>query len=100
MAPQTCLVSFLDRGKPYAVEVYAETAYEAAALALNAFEKMGRHVQAPGKHAVLEIELKTPRTFKVKVGDVIDWLYTRPATSAEENERKKRLRNVLAADRH
>jgi hypothetical protein len=92
-------VSFVERGAKHSVQVDAETAYEAAALALKAFRNKP-HVRGPHRQAVLEIRVEAPTRIALKVGDVLDWLYVKPATSPKQTAQKKRLRDLLADDRH
>jgi hypothetical protein len=98
---RSCSVSFVERGQRHAVEVDAETAYEAAVLALKAFSGK-RYIKGPSRHAVLELEINRPARMliQLKVGDVLDWLYEKPGTTADQRERKTRLKNLLADDRH
>lgn len=96
---RACVVSYLERGKRQSVEVLAETAYEAACLALNAFARM-RYAKGPHRNTMLEIEVKTPRQFTLKVADVLEWLYVKPGSTAEQRERKKHLRAILASNGH
>jgi hypothetical protein len=98
MAIRTCRVSFVDHGKTQSVEVLAETAYEAAILALHAFSKM-RYLKGPRRSQSLTIDVIDRRTLTVQVGEVWDWLYEKPAMSAAQRDRKKRLRNILADER-
>src|SRR5262249_55059854 len=99
LAFRSCTVSFIERGQRFEAKVDAETAYEAAALALKQFGH-GRHARSPGRNAVLDIEVTAPRRIQLKVSDVLEWLYTRPARTPEQQERKKRLRGLLADERH
>jgi hypothetical protein len=90
MPHRSCTVSFRERGQRYEAKVEAETVYEAAVLALKQWDA-ARFVNGPGKNAVLEVEVVAPRTFKVPMSDVLAWLYSRPARTKEEKERKQRL---------
>jgi hypothetical protein len=97
---RACTVSFVERGQRHSAKVDAETVYEAACLALKAFHHM-HYVKGPGRAATLEIETDKPARFlmELKVEDVLDWLYYRPARTPATKERKKRLRALLADDR-
>ena len=92
------IVKLDERGSTHEVEVLAETAYEACVLALHKFGK-NRLLRGPGRHSTLELTVVTPRHYKIKVGDVLDWLYKRPAKTQEAKDRKKYLMSVLAEDR-
>jgi len=92
-------VSFIDRGKRESVEVWAESAYEAAVLGIKAFQKV-RSIKGPGRYTVLEVEVKETRQFKLRVGEVLDWLYNRESRSPKQTIQKKKLRAVMADDEH
>ena len=96
----TCsvIVRFEERGSTHEVEVLAETAYEACVLALHKFGK-NRFLRGPGRSSVLELTLMSPRRYTIKVADVLDWLYNKPAKTRDARERKKYLKGVLADDR-
>lgn len=96
----TCsvIVKFEERGSTHEVEVLAESAYEACILALHKFGK-NRFLRGPGRDAVLELTLMSPRQYKIKVADVLNWLYNKPAKTPDVSERKKYLKSVLAEGR-
>ncbi len=98
MPARTYVVSFMDRGKRESVEVWAESAYEAAVLGIKAFQNV-RNIKGPGRYTVLEIEVKETRQFKLRVGEVLDWLYRQPR-SPKQTIQKKKLRAVMADDGH
>ena len=100
MPVRACTVSFVERGQRHSVTVDAETVYEAACLALKAFQHR-HYVKGPKKSATLEIETDKPARFltELKVQDVLDWLYYRPARTPATKERKQRLQALLADDR-
>lgn len=98
MTVRACTVSFVERGKRHEAKVDAETAYEAAVLALKQFQS-SRYIHGPSRHAVLEIEVVAPKRIQLKVGDALTWLYG-PGATDHENARKSRLRGLLADDRH
>jgi hypothetical protein len=97
-----CAVSFRDRhGILYETKVDAETAFEAAALALK-FWSTRRFVKGPGRHTTLLIEINRPARLlvEVRVSRVLDWLYVKAPKTPTEGSRIKRLRDLLADDRH
>src|SRR4051812_11826091 len=101
MTFRACKVSYEERRGPrHTAEVDAETAYEAAVLALKQFQRR-RYIEGPGKHATLEIEINRPARMliELKVQDVIDWLYIKPAKNAAEKLRKERLQALMNDDR-
>jgi hypothetical protein len=86
-------------------EVDAETAFEAAALALKFWRRRWstRHyVKGPGTRAVLEVKVDRParRLVAVNVSTLLDWLYERTPKTPEEAARIQRLRGLLADARH
>ena len=99
MSYRACTVSFVERGAQHSVDVDAESVYEAAALALKAFRHRV-YIKGPSRHAMLEIQVQAPTRVKVKVADVLEWLYQTPGRTAQQTELKKRLRDLLADDRH
>jgi hypothetical protein len=88
----TCTVSFQDSdGVRHAVEVGAETLYEARVLAPKSFRE---HDCAPGLAAHLAIEVKSPSvTHMTVVHKVGDWL-NGGAKSPKEAVEKRRLREL------
>lgn len=90
---KTCTVSFEDSdGVRHAVEVGAETLYEAAVLALKSFRE---HDCAQGPAGHLAIEVKSPSvTHTVVAHAVRDWL-NGAAKSPKEAIEKRRLRQLL-----
>jgi hypothetical protein len=90
---KTCTVSFQDSdGVRHAVEVGAETLYEAAVLALKSFRE---HDCAPGPAAHLSVEVKSPSvTHTVVARAVRDWL-DGGAKSPKEAMEKRRLKELL-----
>jgi hypothetical protein len=99
---RACTVTFRDHdGVIQKANVDAETAFEAAALALKIWST--RHfVKGPSKRAVLEVEVNRParRLVAVKVSTLLDWLYKRKRKTPEDATRIQRLRGLLADDRH
>jgi hypothetical protein len=93
--PKTCTVSFRDSsGVRHAVDVGAETLYEAAVLALKAFRE---HDCAPGPAAHLSVEVKSPSVTHTLVAHAVeDWL-NGGAKSPKEAIEKRRLKELLGA---
>ena len=91
---KTCTVSFQDSdGVRHAVEVGAETLYEAAVLALKSFRE---HDCAPGPAAHLAIEVQSPSVTHTIVAHAIeDWL-NGSAKSPKEAIEKRRLKELLS----
>ena len=91
---KTCTVSFQDSGGVrHAVEVGAETLYEAAVLALKSFRE---HDCVPGPAAHLAIEVKSPSVTHTVVAHAIeDWL-NGGAKSPKEAIEKRRLKELLS----
>jgi hypothetical protein len=89
-----CTVSFQDSdGIRHAVEVGAETLYEAAVLALRSFRE---HDCTPGPAAHLAIEVKSPSvTHTVVTHAIEDWL-NGGAKSPKEAIEKRRLKQLLS----
>lgn len=90
---KTCTVSFEDSsGVRHAVEVGAESVYEAAVLALKSFRE---HDCSPGAAAHLAIEVKNPGvTHTVVTRKVEEWL-SGGARSPSEALEKRRLKELL-----
>lgn len=90
---KACTVSFQDSsGVRHAVEVGAETLYEAAVLALKAFRE---HDCAPGPAASLDIDVKSPSIrHTVVTRKVEEWLRG-GARSPNEALEKRRLKELL-----
>jgi hypothetical protein len=102
MPLRACTVTFRDHdGVIQKAHVDAETAFEAAALALK-FWSTRQFVNGPGKRAVLEVEVDrlARRLVAVKMSTLLDWLYKRKPKTQEEAARIQRLRGLLADDRH
>jgi hypothetical protein len=99
---RACTVIFRDHhGFRQEAHVDAETAFEAAALALK-FWSTRHFVKGPSRRAVLEVEVNRParRLVEVRVSTLLSWLYERKAKTPEEAARIERLRGLLADDRH
>jgi hypothetical protein len=89
---RTCTVSYRDaEGVTHTVDVSASSLYEAAVLALKAFEQIGWANHPVGE---MEVIVKTPAVrHRVPVVRVTNWL--RSAGSPREVVLKSRLRQVL-----
>ena len=89
---KSCTVSYQDSdGVRHAVEVGAETLYEAAVLALKSFRE---HDCAPGPAAHLSVEVKSPSVTHMIVVHKVDWL-NGGAKSPKEAVEERRLRELL-----
>jgi hypothetical protein len=66
-----CIVSFVDFGGiRHSVEVQADSMYEAAAAALEAFRE---HECSPGIGTELEVQVRTSVTHTIAVNKLKDW---------------------------
>jgi hypothetical protein len=94
-ARKTCVVSFSDpSGVRHAVEVGADTLYEAAILALKSFRE---HDCVPGAAAHLSVEVKSPCvTHTLVVRSIEEWL-TAGGKNPKEAIEKRRLKALLDA---
>ncbi len=87
-----CIVSFLDTdGLRHAVEVEAESLYEAAALAVRTFRQ---HDCSPGELSELEVEIRSSITHTVTLKKIHSWLQA-GARTPKEAVIKDRLRALL-----
>ncbi len=87
-----CIVSYLDiSGVRHAVEVNAESLFEAAVLALRTFKQ---HNCEPTGLSKLEIEIRSSVMHTIPVSKVHTWL-TAGARSPKEAVMKERLRALL-----
>ena len=88
----SCVVSFLDtEGLRHAVEVEAESLYEAAVLGMKAFKQ---HNCEPGLITKLEVEIRSSITHTITPKKVHEWL-NGGAKSPKEAVMKERLRSLL-----
>ena len=94
MPARSCLVSFTDsEGLRHSTEVQAETLYEAAVLATQAFKEQDC---APGSATVLEVEIRRASVVhSVPMRKVRDWLEG-ACKSPNEKVVKERLKRLLA----
>ena len=87
-----CVVSFVDsEGLRHAVELYADSLYEAAALALKTFRQ---HDCAPGVASRLEVEVRSAVTHTLTVKRLEDWIAA-GSKSPSEAVLKARLKTLL-----
>ena len=94
MAVRTCVVSFIDPGGlRHSTEVQAETLYEAAVLATQAFKEQDC---APGPSSILEVEIRRASVVhSVPMRKVREWLEG-ACKSPSEKMMKERLKGLLA----
>jgi hypothetical protein len=76
-----------ERGGWHEAKVDAESAYEATVLALKQWDAR-RYVKGPSRATVLAIEVAAPRVVRVRMADVLEWLYYRPSKTRAEDKRK------------
>lgn len=99
MSARVCIVSFEDwDGMEHAVEVSAETLYEAAALGLKEFRasEFAEEV-APGRAVRLTVTVKREEArHQVGVQQLEDWLRG-TGKSPREQALKQRIRETLSA---
>ena len=87
-----CLVSYLDtEGLRHAVEVEAESLYEAAVLAIRIFRQ---HHCEPGQVSTLEIEVRSSVIHTITPKRIYEWL-NGGAKTPKEAVIKERLRTLL-----
>lgn len=88
----SCNVSYLDTsGIRHAVEVEAETLYEAAALAVKAFRQ---HDCEPRGMAKLEVEIRSSVTHTLTRKRLEDWL-SGSSKTPKEAVMKEKLRQLV-----
>jgi hypothetical protein len=92
-----CIVTLTDlRGIRHVAEVSADSVFEAASLAVQAF-RQSQFVEEVGPATRLEIEVRSATTrHVVTVGQVLRWTEG-AATSPAERLRRDRLRAMLGA---
>ncbi len=87
-----CTVSYVDvEGLRHAVEVEAESLYEAAVLGLSVLRK---HDLNPGGLTELEVEVRSSVKHTLTVRKIIEWLQ-RGVRTPKEAVLKERLRGLL-----
>lgn len=87
-----CIVSFVDmEGLRHAVEVEAESLYEAAVVAVRTFRQ---HHCEPGEQSKLEVEIRSSVKHTVTLKKIHSWLQG-GAKSPKEAITKERLRALL-----
>jgi len=88
----SCLVSYLDtEGVRHAVEVEAESLYEAAVLAIRTFRQ---HRCEPGQASTLEVEVRSSVIHTITPKRIHEWL-NGGAKTPKEAVMKERLRALL-----
>jgi hypothetical protein len=95
VAVRACLVSFVDSdGLRHSTEVQAETLYEAAVLATQAFTEQDC---APGPASILDVEIRRASIIhSVPMRKVREWLEG-ACKSPSEKMIKERLKRLLAS---
>ena len=95
MATRTCSVSFVDqRGIRHAVDVQADSLYEAAVLAIQAF-RQDPWLERVGAGTVLDIEVRAPATkHAISLQQVERWL-AGATVNPNEAARKAKLKMIL-----
>ncbi len=87
-----CIVSYVDvEGLRHAVEVEAESLYEAAVLAVRTFRQ---HHCEPGELSKIEVEIRSSITNTVTLKNIHTWLQG-GARSPKEAVTKERLRALI-----
>ena len=96
MSLRTCRVSVLDaRGVEHAIEVVAESLFEAAALGLQILKKDG-WTEPVGGTTRIHVEVREPVTrHVVTLMQIQRWLYG-ATQSPNERVKKDRLKRLLA----
>ena len=95
MGARTCTVSFTGpSGIRHAVDVNAESVYEAAAMGVSALKKSAwTEAIAPGTE--VEVQVREPRTcHPITVQQILRWC-DGIAVSSDETLRKRRLKQLL-----
>lgn len=96
MPPRTCTAYMTWGRHTFTAQVEAESAFEAVLLALQSFSTCGRPLN--GRTGTVELTLPDKRRLSVRVPEAFDWL-AKPGKTAEEQERKGRLKETLMAGR-
>jgi len=96
MPPKACKVSFEDaQGVEHAVEVLADSLFEAAGLGLGLLRKDGWVKQEPGPLTRILVEVREPATqHSLTVQQLKRWADS-SAVSPAERLRKERLKELL-----
>ena len=97
MPPKPCRVRYRDlEGIVHAVDVVAESVYEASVLALSALSKH-EWIENVGPGTKLEIQIIDPNvTHTLFVAQLQTWL-AQPARSPADVIKKKKLKDLLAS---
>jgi len=89
-----CVVSFVDSGGiRHSVEVQADSMYQAAAAALEAFHEHGCR---PVSAVELEVQVRSAVTHNIRVGRLKQWAEA-GGRCPQEAMLKRRIRAVLAS---
>ena len=89
---RSCIVSYLDTGGiRHAVEVQADSLYEAVVLAVKTLRE---HDCAPADISKLDVEIRSSVTHEITLKKVRQWL-NGSAKSPKEAVMKERLREML-----
>ena len=87
-----CVVSYVDtEGLRHAVEVQADSLYEAAVLGIRTFRQ---HNCEPGSASTLEVEVRSSVVHTITPRRIYDWL-NGGAKTPKEAVMKERLRALL-----
>jgi hypothetical protein len=99
MSLRTCEVSFKDHlGVRHAVEVSAESLYEAVVLAIKTF-RADPWLERVGPGTTLDIEVREPATkHSVTLAQVERWLAS-ASSSPNETSKKNKLKTLLVQAR-
>ncbi len=88
-----CVVSYIDtEGLRHAVEVEAESLYEAAVIAISTFRQ---HHCEPGELSKIDVEIRSSITHTVTLKKIHSWLQG-GARSPKEAVTKDRLRELIS----
>lgn len=94
--PRKCIVKLRDRdGVEHAVQVTAESWYEAAILGLRQFRRSAWRRESSLKGAKLRIEVWEPPTFYDTCVDKIENWLAQPGTSPRDMTLRKKLSRLL-----
>jgi hypothetical protein len=91
---RSCVVSFIDfNGIRHSVEVQAESMYEAAAAALEAFHN---HDCPPGAGSELEVQVRSAVTHTIAIKKLKEWA-SLGGRSPRDKVLKQRIKTVFSA---
>lgn len=95
--PRSCTVAFYepDGSGRFAVDVNAESTYEAAVRALKLFREEPWSAEAAWATGYLEVSVRAPEIrYKILLADLEEWL-ARPGGSPREMVLRQELRQLL-----